>query len=96
MADTLESLEIEVKHSASGADAEINKVAEAVTKLSNSLTGVPAKLRKLVEVMNAVKGNMNLTINDNSMTQTADTINNVQQTASKAGKAAQDAGKGIK
>ena len=96
MADTLESLEIEVKHSASGADAEINKVAEAVTKLSNSLTGVPAKLRKLVEVMNAVKGNMNLTINDNSMTQTADTINNVQQTAAKAGKAAQDAGKGIK
>jgi phage-related protein len=96
MADTLESLEIEVKHSASGADAEINKVAEAVTKLSNSLTGVPAKLRKLVEVMNAVKGNMSLTINDNSMTQTADTINNVQQTAAKAGKAAQDAGKGIK
>jgi hypothetical protein len=96
MADTLESLEIEVKHSASGADAEINKVAEAVTKLSNSLTGVPAKLRKLVEVMNAVKGNMSLTINDNGMTQTADTINNVQQTAAKAGKAAQDAGKGIK
>lgn len=96
MADTLESLEIEVKHSASGADAEINKVAEAVTKLSNSLNGVPAKLRKLVEVMNAVKGNMSLTINDNSMTQTADTINNVQQTAAKAGKAAQDAGKGIK
>jgi hypothetical protein len=96
MADTLESLEIEVKHSASGADAEINKVAEAVTKLSNSLNGVPAKLKKLVEVMNAVKGNMNLTINDNSMTQTADTINNVQQTAAKAGKAAQDAGKGIK
>ena len=96
MADTLESLEIEVKHSASGADAEINKVAEAVTKLSNSLTGVPAKLRKLVEVMNAIKGNMNLTINDNSMTQTADTINNVQQTAAKAGKATQEAGKGIK
>lgn len=96
MADTLESLEIEVKHSASGADAEINNVADAVTKLSNSLTGVPAKLRKLVEVMNAVKGNMNLTVNDNSMTQTADTINNVQQTAAKAGKAAQDAGKGIK
>ena len=96
MADTLESLEIEVKHSASGADAEINKVAEAVTKLSNSLNGVPAKLKRLVEVMNAVKGNMNLTINDNSMTQTADTINNVQQTAAKAGKATQDAGKGIK
>lgn len=96
MADTLESLEIEVKHSASGADAEINKVADAVTKLSNSLNGVPAKLKKLVEVMNAVKGNMSLTINDNSMTQTAETINNVQQTAAGAGKAAQAAGKGIK
>lgn len=96
MADTLESLEIEVKHSASGADAEINKVADAVTKLSNSLNGVPAKLKKLVEVMNAVKGNMNLTINDNSTTQTAEVINNVQQASARAGKATQAVGSGIR
>lgn len=95
MADTLESLEIEVKHSASGADAEINKVADAVTKLSNALTGVPSKMRKLVEVMNAVKGNVNLNITENSTTQVADTINNVQQAASKAGRATKEASKGI-
>ena len=96
MADTLESLEIEVKHSASGADAEINKLADSIRGLSASLNGVPSKLRKLVEVMNAVKGNMNVTINDNSTSQTAGTINNIQQAAQRAGKATQEASKGIK
>ena len=96
MADTLESLEIEVKHSASGAADEINKLATAVEKLGSSLTGVPSKLRKLVEVMNAVKGNMNLTVNDNHTTQVADTINNVKQAANQAGRATQEASKGVK
>lgn len=96
MADTLESLEIEIKHSASGAAGEINKVADAVTKLSNSLNGVPAKLRRLVEVMNAIKGGGGITINDNSTTQNAEVINNVQQAAQRAGKATKEASKGIK
>ena len=37
MADTLESLEIEVKHSASGAADEITKVASAVRSLNRAL-----------------------------------------------------------
>lgn len=96
MADTLESLEIEVKHSASGADAEINKLADSIRGLSASLNGVPSKLRKLVEVMNAVKGNMNVTINDNSTSQTAGTINNIQQYASKASQAQKEVAKGVR
>lgn len=87
MADTLESLEIQVKHSASGADAEINKVADAVKNLSASLNGVPKKLEKLVSVMNAVKGNMSLTINNSSTSQTAETINNITTRATSAAKA---------
>ena len=87
MADTLESLEIQVKHSASGADAEINKVADAVKNLSASLKGVPEKLEKLVSTMNAVKGNMSLTINSSSTSQTAETINNITTRATSAAKA---------
>lgn len=87
MADTLESLEIQVKHSASGADAEINKVADAIKNLSASINGVPKKLEKLVSVMNAVKGNMSLTINNSSTSQTAETINNITTRATSAAKA---------
>lgn len=96
MADTLESLEIEVKHSASGAADEINKVSTAVMKLGIALNGVPSKMRKLVEVMNAVKGSPTINISESNTTQVADTINNVQQAASKAGKATQEASKGVK
>jgi len=96
MADTLESLEIEVKHSASGAADEINKVSTAVMKLGIALNGVPSKMRKLVEVMNAVKGSPTINISESNTTQVADTINNVQQAASKAGRATQEASKGVK
>lgn len=96
MADTLESLEIEVKHSASGAADEINKVSTAVMKLGIALNGVPSKMRKLVEVMNAVKGSPTINISESNTTQVADTINNVQQAASKAGSATQEASKGVK
>jgi len=81
MADTLESLEIQVKHSASGADAEINNVANAVKNLSASLNGVPKKLKQLASAMNAVKGKKSLTI------QTAETINNITTRATSAAKA---------
>ena len=96
MADTLESLEIEVKHSASGAADEINKVSTAVMKLGIALNGVPSKMRKLVEVMNAVKGSPTINISESNTAQVADTINNVQQAASKAGRATQEASKGVK
>lgn len=48
MADTLESLEIEVKHKAGGVADEIDRVASAVRNLSDSLKGIPqagAKVR---------------------------------------------------
>ena len=41
MADTLETLEIEVKHKASGAADEINRLSEAIGKLSQSLSAIP-------------------------------------------------------
>ena len=96
MADTLESLEIEVKHSATGAAGEIGKVADAVERLSKALNGVPTKMKNLVSVMNAIKGNAVLNINDNGTHQTAETINNVQQAAQRAGKATTEAAKGVK
>ena len=39
MADTLESLEIEVKHKASGAADEIDKVTDSIKKLAKLLAG---------------------------------------------------------
>jgi len=41
MADTLETLEIEVKHKASGAADEISRLSEAIGKLSQSLSAIP-------------------------------------------------------
>lgn len=54
MADTLESLEIRVQHNASGADAEINGVATAISRLKTALTGAPAALRDLAMAVKSV------------------------------------------
>lgn len=54
MADTLESLEIRVQHNASGADAEINGVATAISRLKTALTGAPAALRDLATAVKSV------------------------------------------
>ena len=40
MADTIESLEIEIKHSASGADKEINELVSSLKELASALTAV--------------------------------------------------------
>ena len=96
MADTLESLEIEVRHSASGAADEITKVAHSIVLLKESLRGVVPKFRELVSVMNETKGNFALNLTDNSTTQIADTINNVKQASTGARRATQDVAKGIK
>ena len=37
MADTIESLELEITHSSKGAASEIGKVADAVNKLARAL-----------------------------------------------------------
>jgi len=55
MADTLESLEIKVQHSASGADAEINGVASAISNLKSAINGVPASLKELAAAVKACK-----------------------------------------
>lgn len=56
MADTLESLEIEVKHSASGADAEITKVTSAIRHMSGALAQALPQLKEYVSLMGKVKG----------------------------------------
>lgn len=92
MADTLESLEIEVKHSASGAADEISKVASAVGKLNKALEKALPNFKLYRDMM----GKTPVTYNDNHTTQIAETINNTKKAASGAGKATQQAVKGVK
>ena len=54
MADTLESLEIKVVHSASGADAEISNLASAIGRLKTAITGAPAALKELASAVKAL------------------------------------------
>lgn len=96
MADTLESLEIEVKHSASGADAEISKITSSLRSLSKTLSAVLPKLQNLATQMNAVKGAGGLGINNSGLVQNAETINNVNQVSRAAGKATKESANGIK
>lgn len=92
MADTLESLEIEVKHSASGAADEINSVASAIRSVAKALDKALPNLK----VFNDLMGKGTVSVTNNSTTQVADTINNVSKAASKAQMATQEAGNGIK
>lgn len=91
MADTLESLEIEVKHSASGAASEISKVATAINRVASAL----GKALPNLKVFNDLMGNGQMNVTNNSTTQIADSITNVSQAASKAKSATSDAAKGI-
>ena len=92
MADTLESLELEVKHSATGAADEINKVAASIRSVASALNKALPNLKVFSDIM----GNGIINVNDNSVSQTARTINNVSSAASKAGSAAKSASRGIK
>lgn len=57
MADTLESLEVKVKHSASGADAEVNKLANAITGLKNALKDLPSEpIKNLADTFKSAAG----------------------------------------
>ena len=100
MADTLESLEIQIKHSASGADAEIAKITNSLRSLSKTLTTVLPKLQNLSTQLNAVKGAGGLNINESnytqSLTQNAEIINNVGKASQAAGKATKESANGIK
>ena len=96
MADTLESLEIEVKHSASGADAEIAKITSSLRALSQVLIAVLPQLQNLATQMGAVKGAGGLSINNSGLVQNAETINNVSKASQAAGKATRQSASGIK
>lgn len=96
MADTLESIELEIKHSAAGADSEISKITKSLSALGKAITTVLPKLGKLAVALDEVAGkNTPITFNDNHTTQIADTINNVKQAATKAQKATVDAASGV-
>ncbi len=91
MADTLESLEIEVKHSASGAAGEIKEVTSAIKSLGKALTNVIPNLKVFKDVL----GGNAININNNSLSQTANTINNVKNATANAKNSAKEAAKGI-
>lgn len=54
MADTLESLEIEVKHNARGADTEISKVVAQVKELSKALSAAIPAMKQYAEALGGV------------------------------------------
>lgn len=82
MADTLESLEIEVKHSASGAADEITKVADAISGLSRALNR--SLISKLADLASAMKelGGAGSPINLNNYT--GNTFNKTVQSVRQA------------
>ena len=90
MSDTLESLEIEVKHSATGAADEINKVASAIKNVNRALTKALPNMKVFNDLMG---GSVN--VNDNRTVQIADSITNVSKAASKAKSAAVDISAGF-
>lgn len=59
MADTLESLEIQVTHRASGADVEIYNVAAAIRGLRDAIAGTPSALRDLGNAVQTMKTSFN-------------------------------------
>jgi len=94
MADTLESLEIEIKHSASGAAEEIKRVTSAIRSMGRALDKVLPNLKVFNDLMGQ-GSSLNVTMNDNHTTQVAETINNVKEAASRAGKATKEVSKGM-
>ena len=81
MADTLESLEIEVKHSASGADAQVTKLASAINGLKAALKDLPSEpIKNLAntfkEAAGALKG-----ANTGQLTKFAEAMANVAASA---------------
>ena len=92
MADTLESLEIQVKHSATGAAEEIKKVSTAISGLSRAISNVLPKLKVFKDTL----GDSSVNVTNNSTTQIAGTINNMSKAASGAKTATQSAARGVK
>lgn len=102
MADTLDSLEIQITHTASGAAQEILVVASAVNVLNDALKKAVSNLKKFNEQMGRIKGNRPVRIVDRSttnnanLTQNAETIQNVNNAAGRAGGAMRNAAGGVR
>lgn len=92
MADTLESLEIEVKHSATGAADEIKKVSSAIRSLKRAIDDTLPELVVFRDVLG--KGINFQTVNNfNNIT---NSINKVTSASKKAATAAKGAANGVK
>ena len=85
MSDTLESLELEVKHKASGADAEIKAVTSAINSLMKAVTKALPGLRELAEALDKIKSP--ITFNDQRGSTITKTIQNVKSSTSSSKKA---------
>lgn len=62
MADTLETLEIEVKHKASGASGEVDKLAASINSLQQALSSALKDLREFANLMGKVGGKIGKSI----------------------------------
>lgn len=60
MADTLESLELEVKHKATGAAGEISKVTDAISGLGAAVAKVLPQLQLMAKTLESVGGTKNV------------------------------------
>ena len=92
MADTLETLEIEVAHSATNAASEIKEVASAVHKLGNALE----KVMPTLSVFQKILGKNTFNFTANTTVNNADTINQVKQSAERAQKATKEVSKEVR
>jgi len=96
MADTLESLEIQVRHSASGAADEINRVVGAVRSLSRALTAALPKLQQYNSLMGSMAGNASANVNVNPTAQIVEALNNLSRAANRAQSATSNTARGVR
>lgn len=87
-AGTIDVLEIQIRHTASGAAAELNKVARAIRNIAAALERALPLLREF----NALLGRRTLIFNDNRITNIADTINNGGKAAGRLAGGIRDVG----
>lgn len=95
MADTLESLEIEIKHSASGAADEIKQVSSSVRSLGRALEKVLPSLMMFKNTLNGTAINIT-SITSNAVNNISNSITKVSNAAKKANTATKSAADGVK
>lgn len=93
MADTLESLEIQVKHSATGAADEIKKVSSAIRGLKRAIEGVLPDLVVLKQALGGGAINFQTVNNFNNI---SNSITKVSNASKKAATATKSVSNGVK